>query len=65
MMSCYENYYGDKCNVYCKAERGSNFTCSATGRKICFKNWNGEQCDVYGMFIFVFLIIFIENVMFH
>ena len=47
--TCNSYYYGDLCNVYCKArdDQYGHYTCSSSGSKICRSGWTGTDCK-YG-----------------
>ena len=46
--TCSKNYYGPKCDVFCKDrdDRFGHFVCDRTnGSKQCLDGWTGDYCD--------------------
>ncbi|EUB60141.1 Neurogenic locus notch protein [Echinococcus granulosus] len=44
-LNCSENFYGSRCETYCKSD-GLSYYCSPSGERICLRGFFGEFCNV-------------------
>ncbi|PIO64022.1 delta serrate ligand, partial [Teladorsagia circumcincta] len=44
-ITCDQNYFGLRCDRFCKTDDKSHLTCSQNGEKICRLGWTGENCS--------------------
>ena len=50
---CDQNYYGQKCQIFCKpydTPYDGHYYCEPkTGRKVCLDGWKNEEPGTYGL----------------
>lgn len=49
-MSCFRNWFGPHCSLYCKAqdnEEQGHYKCGSDGKKVCLPWWHGSECRTH------------------
>ncbi|KAL5961677.1 hypothetical protein TSMEX_010582 [Taenia solium] len=44
-LECSENFYGLRCETYCKSD-GLSYYCSPSGERVCLEGFSGEFCNL-------------------
>ncbi|VDK35627.1 unnamed protein product [Taenia asiatica] len=44
-LECSENFYGSRCETYCKSD-GLSYYCSPSGERVCLEGFSGEFCNL-------------------